>query len=289
MISFKCPYCKIEVDAEESDAGEIADCPNCGREIRIPDAQKTAKYSNKKQFKLTKRYNPRSLPSNATTSENNDALCFWMGFFFSFFGVLIAAIIGKGRCVRKAFWGMFVSFLVGVLIVGLVVLISLPSIFERQREAQAAAEKRKSEADKEMRAWEAEQREMMRKWEADEIEEAKKRKKTDTELNMYDVARGVNMWIEKYRKAPDSYQQVCKSYYYEFNELTEQQDAKWFIEPNKQKDAWGRDYMLAIRKAEQDSYSLNVEYTLRSAGPDGIFKTDDDLLKKESQYVFGKR
>jgi hypothetical protein len=56
--------------------------------------------------------------------QENGALCFWLGFFLSLFGVLIAAIIGKGRGVVRAFQGMLfnalivITFVIGAVIFG---------------------------------------------------------------------------------------------------------------------------------------------------------------------------
>ena len=274
-MTFKCPFCRIEIDADDADAGEVGNCPNCGKSIRIPNK------GNKVQYYYKKRSRAASARSSEPEPENNDTLCFWMGFLFSFFGVLIAAIVGKGRGVCRAFWGMLVSmFVVGiiVLLIWLHIKAQVREAQEKRNEALARIEKQQQE---EMAEFEREMNERRK-------DHAAREKITDTEMALYDVTRGVDLWIEKYKKAPDSYQQVVKSYHYEFNELTERQDAKWFIEPNKQKDAWGNEYMLVIKSVDRDDYMLKVEYALRSAGPDGVFKTEDDLLKKGFKTVFLK-
>lgn len=48
--------------------------------------------------------------------QNNRTLCFWLGFFLSLFGVLIAAIIGKGKGVIRAFQGMLLSLVIVLLL-----------------------------------------------------------------------------------------------------------------------------------------------------------------------------
>ena len=75
--------------------------------------------------------------------QKNGALCFWLGFFLSLFGVLIAAIIGKGKGVIRAFQGMFFNAFLVVL--GVVALCMMGQQTIAKQESRQKAERQAAE------------------------------------------------------------------------------------------------------------------------------------------------
>jgi len=113
--------------------------------------------------------------------EENGALCFWLGFFLSLFGVLIAAIIGKGKGVIRAFQGMLFSLFIGALI-----LIG-PCIFGwNTKKVQENKQRKEAQATEEVRAADIEQQqrtsEIRLQKEAEQIARDEKRRKRITEI-----------------------------------------------------------------------------------------------------------
>ena len=40
MLECLCPYCKLEIEADDAYAGEIVECPSCHKEFKLPDMEK---------------------------------------------------------------------------------------------------------------------------------------------------------------------------------------------------------------------------------------------------------
>lgn len=78
-------------------------CPNCG----APIAQ-------------TRDYTP--VRYDVKADEQYGTFCWWLGFLFNLFGILIGAIISRGYGAKKAFIGMLWSWLLfTILAIGVVI------------------------------------------------------------------------------------------------------------------------------------------------------------------------
>ena len=99
MIPFKCGSCGNLLNAPDSMAGKIIDCPKCSQPLQIPPLKTLTTIS----------------PSKAKEDENG-CLCFGLGFCFSLIGVLIAAVIGKTKGVKSALFGLALGTIGGVIL-----------------------------------------------------------------------------------------------------------------------------------------------------------------------------
>ena len=84
--------------------------------------------------------------------EENGALCFWLGFFLSLFGLLIAVIIGKGKGAMRALQGLLFSLFIGALI-----LIGLSIFGWNTIKAQETEQRKQAQETEEARAADIEQ------------------------------------------------------------------------------------------------------------------------------------
>lgn len=51
LIGFKCPHCQASLKAGSSFAGKTGGCPNCGKEVRIPEQDSENKNKEKETVK----------------------------------------------------------------------------------------------------------------------------------------------------------------------------------------------------------------------------------------------
>jgi hypothetical protein len=113
--------------------------------------------------------------------EENGALCFWLGFFLSLFGVLIAAIIGKGKGVIRAFQGMLLNAVIVVMI-----LIGLSIFGWHTAKVQEGKQGEEAQATEEARAADIEQQqrtsEIRLQKESEQIARNEKRRKRIAEI-----------------------------------------------------------------------------------------------------------
>lgn len=213
-------------------------------------------------------------------SAGNGTLCFWLGFLFGPLGLLISAIIGKGDGVVKALKGLLVWISLCLVAVAAFFLPTMYKISKAEKDLSQRMEDVWVNPDGSIEIMD--QGKMKAKKATEDME--KSLKLMNASIDLYDISHGVQLWIQKHGRLPDSYQEVCQSHYLEFDDITERHKSKRFIEPGKQKDAWGRDYMLSFRDVREDENFVDASCIIRSAGPDGVFKSKDDVIKKVSIY-----
>jgi thiol:disulfide interchange protein len=113
--------------------------------------------------------------------QENGALCFWLGFFLSLFGLLIAAIIGKGKGVIRAFQGMLLGALIVVML-----LINLSIFGWYTIEVQETKQKNEAQATEQSRAEDIAQQkrtsELILQKESEQIVRDEKRRKRIAEI-----------------------------------------------------------------------------------------------------------
>ena len=122
MFTFKCPHCGKAIEADETFIGQTADCPFCSRPVEIKKAATLYKAGKHIVFAKSKKapYVPKSLiEDQRQNSDKSFTLEFWIGFFFSFFGVIISWFTGSHKGARSAAFGC----LTGFIVLGLILLI----------------------------------------------------------------------------------------------------------------------------------------------------------------------
>ena len=119
----KCPVCQSKFMCDESGVSYkcvSSDLRNeAGSRRGIKPRKKT--YSEMKRSVTAAHF---SEFDGSRERNSDDVLCFWLGFFLSVVGLLIAAVVSKGDGVRKAIKGFL--FGIGAWIV-MAILVSLLS------------------------------------------------------------------------------------------------------------------------------------------------------------------
>lgn len=112
-MQFKCSNCQKDFLIQQEQRGQIVDCPNCGAMVeipfRIPGTRQDA------QLKVLSRSRASDMAERELRKGDN--LCFWLGFFFSLFGVLISAIIRGEKGCRSALKGLIFEIAVSTFII----------------------------------------------------------------------------------------------------------------------------------------------------------------------------
>ena len=126
LMKLFCRKCANHFAVEDEYAGYEVQCPHCGATWTAPtNVQPTKRIAPIRMGSKTVR-TPQTRYSQQYTSvppqEDNSRLCFWLGLLLWLFGLLIAAIIGKGKGVIEAIKGMLVS--VGIII-GIIILLNV--------------------------------------------------------------------------------------------------------------------------------------------------------------------
>lgn len=98
-----CTKCCRTFEVEDEYIGYDVICPHCGAEVHVPKpgARKVVRAAAA----------PQAQPADA-----NGALCFFLGFLFNLFGLLIAAIIGKQKGCVFALYGLLAEIFVGIVL-----------------------------------------------------------------------------------------------------------------------------------------------------------------------------
>jgi len=126
-IDTKCPHCDGKFEAPDELVGKTAKCPSCLLEFVVRRANAPSSTPSKPAYKSYGANAPSPTPpkstyksysANSPSNGDDDSrrFCFAMGFFFLFFGVIIAAIIDKKRGATRAVWGVVFSSIVIFLI-----------------------------------------------------------------------------------------------------------------------------------------------------------------------------
>lgn len=134
-ITIQCPYCNAEMDAPIELLGKQAECPKCQKQIIVQEfkkplvmpTQKNDSTNNhpdvsmkpaqakkklvidKRDLKYATHFIPQQNHNAGQQEEGGGCVCFGMGFFFSFIGVLIGYMIGKNKGAKAAAIGMLVA------------------------------------------------------------------------------------------------------------------------------------------------------------------------------------
>ena len=127
---YTCPYCDTMFMCDSSGMTYVQSRPatpagtTVGKNGMILPKRRKMTYAEMKRKTLQDQY-LRDTGGTSKDSSGNDTLCFWMGFLFWVFGLLIAAIIGKGQGLKSALLGMVVSTLVIILGYGLLLIVAM--------------------------------------------------------------------------------------------------------------------------------------------------------------------
>lgn len=114
----RCSKCGKQIGCEKDEIGLVIICPHCGREtIAMTHEQELRK---KRSSALSVR------PNMIREHEENEKLCFWLGFILNLPGVFVAMALGKQGCVKAALTGFAIS--VGVWFVICLFLVVLTAV-----------------------------------------------------------------------------------------------------------------------------------------------------------------
>lgn len=177
-------------------------------------------------------------PINGAKVDNCGSLCFWLGFWLWFLGLLIAAIVGKAEGVMRAVKGFLCSLLI---VVGLYVMLAVVFLILG-----------KTSSDNDF---------------------------YQTRLKL--IAIGVGRWTSDNKQVPKSLERIRDSTYEYYNKKTEKTERLSYFDRDDLIDPWNNPIKMKVDSEKAGSH-YSVKIVIRSAGPDGKFKTDDDLLAEES-------
>ena len=123
---YNCPYCKIPFMCDEQGVTymhvETAD-KSVGvfgkTNLRLPQKQQKHKmtYAEMKRKVLQDHVSEISYKAPKEPGDDNKVLCILMGALFWIIGLVIAAIVDKGRGLKRALIGMGISVLITLIIV----------------------------------------------------------------------------------------------------------------------------------------------------------------------------
>lgn len=112
MFKFNCPYCRQEIESEDEWAGQMSECPNCGKTIEIKRPQKPIG----PQLRKAQQPQPDLVSKVPPLSVLVRDECFWLGFLLSLLGVLVALLIKGKNAAIMALYGIAFSVLFGLVL-----------------------------------------------------------------------------------------------------------------------------------------------------------------------------
>ena len=112
-MQFTCPNCKGSMIIQPDQAGQLVDCPHCKAMVEIPFRIPGTRQDDQLRILSKSRANDMS----ERELKKGDTLCFWLGFLFSLFGVLISAIIRGEKGCRSALKGLIFEIAVSTFII----------------------------------------------------------------------------------------------------------------------------------------------------------------------------
>lgn len=137
-MNVSCPHCHTQLSMPTGFEGGKVSCPVCSKAFMCdtngvsyvvaslqPGHQSAPKkhggmivrkkkptYADMKRRTIANGYGS----SGEGEEGDNGALCFWLGFLFWLVGLIVAAIIGKGRGVKSALWGLIFSTVIYIIL-----------------------------------------------------------------------------------------------------------------------------------------------------------------------------
>ena len=122
MFKFKCPRCDGEIEAQDEWEGQTANCPHCGESIKITRRLRPS-VAIHKNSEGSLRSVPRTGWKPKETEGTDDGYCFWLGFWYGFFGIIVAAIIEGKDGVKRARSGMSLGVLCLILLAAIALFL----------------------------------------------------------------------------------------------------------------------------------------------------------------------
>ncbi len=121
VFKFNCPYCRQPIEAEDAWIDQVAECPNCGKSVTIQKSlqpvSKQSSFQNEPSKEMTAKWKAYDARIKAEeTQDEGRTMDFLMGMALPGLGLILAAIVGGRKGLKRAFLGLWLLFAILLLI-----------------------------------------------------------------------------------------------------------------------------------------------------------------------------